>query len=147
LVQLAGTAALGSDNKERQAVMERFREKVILLTNGLNKLNGFKSLPPKATFYVFPNVKEICNKIGITSHGLAMYLLEGADDDFGIACLGGECFGEAGAGFLRFSCAEPNERLQLALDFIPDALARQDKIDQWLTKHQEYRLANPYSED
>ena len=145
LVQLAGTAALGSDNKERQAVMERFREKVILLTDGLNKLNGFKLLPPKATFYVFPNVKEICNKIGITSHGLAMYLLEGADDDFGIACLGGECFGEAGAGFLRFSCAEPNERLQLALDFIPDALARQDKIDQWLIKHQEYRLTNPYS--
>ena len=76
-----------------------------------------------------------------------MYLLEGADDEFGIACLGGECFGEAGAGFLRFSCAEPNERLQLALDFIPVALARQDKIDKWLSKHNEYCLNKPYAED
>ena len=61
LVQLAGTAALGSNKSERQAVMELFREKVTLLTNGLNKLKGFKLLPPKATFYVYPNVKEICN--------------------------------------------------------------------------------------
>ena len=40
-----------------------------------------------------------------------MYLLEGADDARGVACLGGECFGDAGAGFLRLSCAEPDARL------------------------------------
>ena len=55
--------------------------------------------------------RPICNRLGITSHGLALYLLEGADDEFGVACLGGECFGAAGRGFLRFSCAEPDERL------------------------------------
>ncbi len=147
LVQLAGTAALGSDKKERQAVMERFREKVILLTDGLNKLDGVKLLPPKATFYVFPNVKEICNKIGMTSHGLAMYFLEGADDDFGIACLGGECFGEAGAGFLRFSCAEPNDRLKKAVDFNPIALERKDRLAAWLEQNTEYRLNSPYPPD
>jgi len=147
LVQLAGTAALGSDKKERQAVMERFQEKVILLTDGLNKLDGFKLLPPKATFYVFPNVKEICNKIGMTSHGLAMYFLEGADDDFGIACLGGECFGEAGAGFLRFSCAEPNDRLKKAVDFIPIALERKDRLAAWLEQNTEYRLDSPYPDE
>ena len=147
LVQLAGTAALGSDAKERQEVMEQFHEKVTLLTNGLNKLSGFKLLPPKATFYVFPNVKELCNNIGITSHGLAMYLLEGADDDFGIACLGGECFGEAGEGFLRFSCAEPNDRLKLALDFIPIALSRKDRLAEWLEKNPHYRLTRMYAID
>ncbi len=41
-----------------------------------------------------------------------------------VACLGGE----AGAGFLRFSCAEPNERLQQAVYFIPVALSRTDRI-------------------
>ena len=65
---------------------------------------GSRPLDPHATFYVFPKVVPVCNRLGITSHGLAMYLLEGADDDFGVACLGGECFGDAGAGFLRFSC-------------------------------------------
>jgi len=55
------------------------------------------------------NVAPICMRLGITSHGLAMYLLEGADDATGVGCLGGECFGEAGRGFLRFSCAERSE--------------------------------------
>ena len=69
-------------------------------------------------------------------------MLEGADDKFGVACLGGECFGEAGAGFLRFSCAEPNDRLQQALDFIPKAIARTDRLAAWLDKNPQYRLAS-----
>ena len=72
---------------------------------------------------------------------------EGADDHFGIACLGGECFGEAGAGFLRFSCAEPNDRLKKALDFIPTALARRDRLEMWLGKNPQHRLARPYPID
>lgn len=144
LIQLAGAAALRGDEKERNETMEKFREKVELLTNGLNQIEGFHSLDPAATFYVFPNVAPICNRLNITSHGLALYFLEGADDDFGIACLGGECFGEAGHGFIRFSCAEPNERLQQALDFIPVALSREDRIESYLEAHPEYRLGTPY---
>jgi aspartate aminotransferase len=147
IVQLAGTAALKNDARERSDVMEKFREKVILLTEGLNAIDGFHSLPPTATFYVFPNVAPVCNRLGVTSHGLALFLLQGADDDFGIACLGGECFGEAGAGFLRFSCAEPNERLQQALDFIPVALERRDRLAAWLDKNPQYRLETRYEEE
>jgi aspartate aminotransferase len=146
IVQLAGTAALQRDERERDAVMQKFQEKVILLTEGLNKIEGFHSLPPTATFYVFPNVAPICNRLGVTSHGLALFMLEGADDKFGIACLGGECFGEAGQGFLRFSCAEPNERLQQALDFIPVAISRQDRLAAWLETHPQYRLKEHYPE-
>ncbi len=145
IVQLAGQAALERDSAERDAVMAKFREKVVLLTNGLNKIDGFKTLDPTATFYVFPNVAPICNKLGIKSHGLALYLLEGADDHFGVACLGGECFGEAGAGFLRFSCAEPNDRLQKAVDFIPTALSRTDRIAAYLESHPQFRLTTPYA--
>jgi aspartate aminotransferase len=144
IVQLAGAAALQHDKDERDHVMQLFREKVVLLTDGLNKIDGIKSLDPTATFYVFPNVAKICNQLKITSHGLALYLLEGADDKFGVACLGGECFGDAGAGFLRFSCAEPNERLQQALDFLPKAFARADRLTAYLEKHPKFRLANPY---
>jgi aspartate aminotransferase len=146
IVQLAGTAALQKDERERDAVMQKFQEKVILLTEGLNKIEGFHSLPPTATFYVFPNVAPICNRLGVTSHGLALFMLEGADDEFGIACLGGECFGEAGQGFLRFSCAEPNERLQQALDFIPVAISRQDRLAAWLETRPQYRLKKHYPE-
>jgi aspartate aminotransferase len=144
LVQLAGTAALKRDRKERDLVMQKFREKVVLLTAGLNRIDGFRTLDPTATFYVFPNVAPVCNRLGVTSHGLALFMLQGADDKFGIACLGGECFGQAGAGFLRFSCAEPNDRLQKALDFIPTAISRTDRLAEWLGKNPQYRLREPY---
>lgn len=147
LVQIAGAAALNQDSQERDETMQKFREKVELLTNGLNQIDGFHTLDPTATFYVFPNVAPVCNRLKITSHGLALYLLEGADDEFGIACLGGECFGEAGAGFLRFSCAEPNERLQQALDFIPEALSRTDRISAYLEANPKFRLTTPYPVD
>ncbi len=145
IVQLAGKAALERDTVERDEVMLKFRDKVVLLTEGLNRIPGFTALDPTATFYVFPNVAPICNRLGITSHGLALYTLEGADDQFGVACLGGECFGEAGGGFLRFSCAEPNERLQQALDFLPVAISRTDRIAKWLENHPGHRLTVPYS--
>lgn len=133
LVQLAGLAALQNDTAERDAVMALFRAKVELLAAGLNAIDGIQTLPATATFYVFADVSKLCDQFDITSHGLAMYLLQGADDDFGIACLGGECFGEAGAGFLRFSCSEPDERLQQALDFIPLALSRTERLSAWIT--------------
>jgi aspartate aminotransferase len=144
LVQLAGKAALERDTTERDSVMQKFRKKVELLTSGLNQLDGFHSLDPAATFYVFPNVAPVCNRLGITSHGLALYLLEGADDKFGVACLGGECFGEAGAGFLRFSCAEPDDRLHQALEFLPVGISRTDRVAAYLDKNPKFRLANPY---
>ncbi len=144
IVQLAGRAALDQDSTERDATMLKFREKVVLLTEGLNRIDGFSTLDPTATFYVFPSVKPVCNRLGITSHGLALYFLEAADDNFGVACLGGECFGEAGGGFLRFSCAEPNDRLQQALDFIPVALSRQDRIAKWLEDRPHFRLKSQY---
>ena len=145
LVQLAGKAALERDAAERDEVMRKFREKVELLTGGLNRIEGFRTIDPTATFYVFPNVAPVCNRLGITSHGLALYLLEGADDRFGVACLGGECFGEAGRGFLRFSCAEPNDRLQQALDFLPDAISRRDRVAAYLEKNPQHRLTTPYA--
>jgi aspartate aminotransferase len=146
LVQLAGAAALREDKAERDRNMALFREKVELLATGLNQIEGIHCLTPGGAFYVFPNVKAICNRLGITSHGLAMYLLEAADDQLGVACLGGECFGGAGAGFLRFSCAEPNERLQQALAFFPEAFSRKDRVEAFLKQNPRFRLEGLYAE-
>ena len=62
----------------------------------------------------------------------------------GVACLGGECFGDAGHGFLRLSCAEPNDRLRQAIEFLPAAFRREDRVAAFLEKHPEYRLPSPY---
>jgi aspartate aminotransferase len=140
IVQLAGEAALKNDDKERDEVMQRFKKKVELLVNELKKLDGVTVIMPAGTFYVFPSVKPICEKLGITSHGLAMYLLEGADDKKGVACLGGECFGPAGQGFLRFSCAEPDDRLVQAVAFLKDAITRTERVKKYLEGHAKYRV-------
>ena len=79
----------------------------------------------------------------MTSHGLALYLLEGADDHLGMACLGGECFGAAGDGFLRLSCAEPDERLRQAVAFIGEALGRRERIELYLSTHPEHHRSEP----
>ena len=137
-VQIAGAAALQHDGAERDATMAKFRAKVELLVEALREVNDVAVAMPAGTFYVFPDVSAICHRLKITSHGLAMYLLEGADDSRGVACLGGECFGEAGRGFLRFSCAEPDERLREAVRFLADAVTRTDRIAAYLS-------ANPWA--
>ncbi|MDR3634674.1 MAG: aminotransferase class I/II-fold pyridoxal phosphate-dependent enzyme [Isosphaeraceae bacterium] len=143
-VQVAATAALEHDAPTRDDYMARFRRKVERLTEGLTRIEGFRVAKPAGTFYVFPEVRALCNRLGITSHGLALYLLEGADDKFGVACLGGESFGAAGSGFLRFSCAEPDERIDQALDFLPRALERTERVRHFLAQHAQFVLERPY---
>jgi aspartate aminotransferase len=141
LVQLAGQAALERDAAERDEVMARFRKKVELLVAALQKVDGVRVIQPRGTFYVFPDVTPICRRLGMQSHGLAMFLLEAADDKKGVACLGGECFGAAGQGFLRFSCAEPDDRLLEAVAFLAEAATRTDRAAKYLESHPRHRLA------
>jgi len=140
MIQRAGSAALVEDAAERDATMAQFRRKVELLTAGLERIPEVRVVPPAGTFYAFPNVSSVCDRLGITSQGLALYLLSGADDRFGVACLGGECFGPAGRGFLRFSCAEPDDRIEQAVRFLPDAWTRTDRVARFLADHPEHRL-------
>ncbi len=144
--QVAGIAALQHDRQQRDQRMQEFRRKVARLVDGLNTIDGVSCLMPGGSFYAFPSVATSCNRFQITSHGLAMYLLEGADDRRGVACLGGECFGEAGGGFLRLSCAEPDERLTEAVAFIAVALGHRERVTAYLAAHEQYRLAQPYED-
>jgi aspartate aminotransferase len=144
--QRAAQAALEHDTQTRDDYMERFRLKVERLCDGLERVDGFRVVRPAGTFYVFPDVRAICNRLQITSHGLALYLLEGADDKFGVACLGGECFGVAGQGFLRFSCAEPDERIDEAMAFLPHAIERTERVQRYLKANPQYVLHQPYNQ-
>ena len=137
--QLAGMAALQFDAAERDETMAKFKLKVDLLVKELRTVDGVTVLDPPGTFYVFPDVSAVCRKLGIRSHGLAMYLLEGADPKRGVACLGGECFGAAGQGFLRFSCAEPDERLVEAVHFMAEAVTKTDRVAAYLEANPKYQ--------
>ena len=143
-VQLAGAAALNKDRAQRDEYMAEFKERTVSLATRLNELDGVNCLIPGGTFYVFPNVAEICNRHKITYHGLALYLRKGAEAAFGIACRGGECFGDAGHGFIRFSTAEPPELIQEALDFLPIAWNNEERIQAFLAANPKYKLEVPY---
>ncbi len=138
MIQFAGDAALRLDAEERDRTMQQFRRKVELLSARLTQIEGISVLDPVATFYVYANVTLVCERLGITSHGLATWLLEEANEKFGIACLGGECFGEAGHGFLRFSCAEPDDRLEAAADFLAEAISSVNDLSDFVSRHPEY---------
>ena len=81
---------------------------------------------PAGTFYVFPNVDSICRRLGITSHGLAMYLLVGADDKRG-GVSRRRVFREAGRGFLRSSVRGAGRPLEAAVAFLAEAVTRTDR--------------------
>ena len=64
-VQRAGQAALEQDAAERDGVMAKFRRKVELLVGELKKLDEVRVEMPAGTFYVFPDVSRICQRLGI----------------------------------------------------------------------------------
>ena len=65
---------------------------------------------PKGAFYVFPSIEGT----GMTSRRFADALLE----EYGVACLAGESFGEYGTGCIRFSFANSTDNIKVALERI-----------------------------
>ena len=141
--QMAGIAAMRDDLGYRDEKMQAFKTKVELLVEGVNKIDGVSCGMPGGTFYAFPSVAGVCNRLGITSHGLALFLLEGADDARGVACLGGECFGDAGKGFLRLSCAQPDARIAEAVRFMDAAFQRKDRVEAYVAQYPERPAVGP----
>ena len=104
-IQIAGIAALDSDQscvKENCAILQERRD---LLVGGLQKL-GYDVEFPKATFYVWLSVPP-----GLTSMGFTTHLLEQA----GIVTIPGMGLGAPGEGYVRLALTVRNERLQEAL--------------------------------
>ena len=113
-VQKAGLAALAGGDADSNAMNETLRGRRDLIVDGLNAISGVTCAVPGGAFYAFPNVSAIEPDDIALSH----YLLETA----GVACLGGSCYGPAGAGRLRLSYATSNATIESALDAMGTAL-------------------------
>ncbi|MDK2464959.1 MAG: pyridoxal phosphate-dependent aminotransferase [Candidatus Korarchaeota archaeon] len=109
-VQKAGIAALKGPRDEIEAMVREYEERRDLLYREINRIPGFSMIKPAATFYAFPNVKEL----GVKSKELANMLLEEA----GVALLPGTDFGAPGEGYLRLSFATSKENLMEAMERI-----------------------------
>lgn len=105
-IQIAGIAALDSD---QSCVMENcriYQERRDLLVGGLKKL-GYDVEPPKASFYVWLTVPK-----GFTSMSFASHLLERA----GIVTIPGIGLGQPGEGYVRLALTVPKDRIEEALE-------------------------------
>jgi aspartate/methionine/tyrosine aminotransferase len=115
-VQKAGIAALHGPDAPVVEMNEIFRTRRDAVIAGLNAIPNVSACVPDGAFYAFPNISRITPD----DKRLASYLLEEA----GVALLGGSCFGEAGAGYLRISYANSIENLEQALERMRAALPK-----------------------
>ena len=67
--------------------------------------------------------------------------MEAADSAVGVSCLGGEAFGEDGYGYIRMSCAEPSDRLQIAAEFLEIYLKDAVRVKKFLADNPLYCAA------
>jgi len=111
-VQLAGLAALAGPQDAVTAAVARLERRRDWLVDGLNGLPGVRCTRPAGAFYVFPDVRLVEERAGLSTRELAALLLE----EHGVAVLPGTDFGPGGAGHLRLSFSVTPANLDLALE-------------------------------
>ncbi len=117
--QRAGMAALTGPQDDARAMVAEFRRRRDLIVAGLNAIPGFSCRTPHGAFYAFPNI----TRTGLESAELERLLMNEA----GVACLAGTAFGAQGEGFLRFSYANSQENIKLALRNIGEVMTARVK--------------------
>ncbi len=116
--QAAAMAALNGDQSVVRAMCEAYRERHDVLVAGLNAIEGVECREGDGTFYAFPSVHGVMDRLGVADDiALATQLLEHE----GVACVPGTAFGAP--GHLRFSFACSLEDLGEGLVRLKRALA------------------------
>ncbi len=111
-VQYAGVAALTGSQEPLHRWVASLRATRDGLVSGLNGIDGISCASPAGAFYVFPDVRGVLERAGLSSESLADRLLAEAHT----AVLAGSAFGPAGANHLRLSYAGAGTEVELGLE-------------------------------
>ena len=116
--QYAAIAALSGDQTYINESMAIFKQRHDFVHAGLNSIDGVECTASDGTFYSFPNMQGVIDKLdGINNDiELGEYLLEQAE----VALVPGSAFGAK--GYMRLSYATSMENLEMALERLKDAL-------------------------
>lgn len=122
-IQYAGASALEDSQDASFAMVKEFKERCSLIWKGLNEIKGIRCVKPKGAFYIYPNVTQVCQKLGLSdSKKLQEHLLYNAD----VAVLGRTCFGKRNQGerdeYIRLSYATSKEDILEGLKRIKEAV-------------------------
>lgn len=108
--QQAALHAINLRKEIQPPMVEEFKKRTFVAYDRLKQLNNISVLPPKGTFYLFPNIKAT----GLTSQEVADKILEEAH----VLVLPGTSFGENGEGYIRIAVTVGEEKINEAFDRI-----------------------------
>jgi aspartate aminotransferase len=108
--QYAAIAALEDREGTTPRMVREFAKRREQFVRDLNRVPGFRCVPPEGAFYAWVNISET----GMSAEELCRIMLE----DAGVAAIPGAAFGAAGTHFIRFSFASSTATLQEAVERI-----------------------------
>ena len=115
--QVAATAALNGSHDEVLHMVKEYKNRHQYLCEALNSLDGFKAVPGTGAFYLFPNINEAIEALGMKDDlEFSEYLLETA----GVAVVPGTAFGAK--GYIRISYATSMDALEESISRIKKVL-------------------------
>ena len=98
-----------------QSMLKAYKTRHDLMLAALNKIDGIDCLPSDGTFYLFPNMQPIIERLRLEDDvALAGFFLENA----GVAMVPGTAFGAP--DHIRISCATSEENLNKAIGQIQE---------------------------
>ena len=125
--QYAAEAALTGDQSCIDPMVAAFKERAVVVTEGLNRIPGVKCLMPAGAFYAFPDCREAIKTLhsagriaAPTDLALCDYLLA---QPKGVAAVPGSAFGAE--GYLRISFATSMDNIQKAVERMGEAISAQ----------------------
>jgi aspartate aminotransferase len=118
IAQVAAEAALDGPQDFIVEMVAAFKQRHDFVVERLNRLPGVSCLPTDGTFYLFPNVQELIDRLdGVTNDlEFAEHLIETA----GVAVVPGTAFGLA--GHIRLSIATSMANLEKAMERLEAAV-------------------------
>jgi aspartate/methionine/tyrosine aminotransferase len=105
--QYAAIEALRDPNGATPRMVAEFARRGARFAQALNRVPGFRCLPPEGAFYAWVNIAET----GIRAEEVCRLMLEEA----GVAAIPGAAFGASGKDFVRFSFASSTAVLDEAV--------------------------------
>lgn len=111
--QYAAIEALRDSSGSTPRMVAEFEKRREQFIGDLNRVPGFRCIPPEGAFYAWVNIEET----GMSAEEVCRIMLE----EGGVAAIAGAAFGDVGRNFVRFSFASSTDTLREAVARIQKA--------------------------
>lgn len=114
IAQYAALEAITGPQDQVDYMLNEYKKRRDLMVSLVNEIPGIHCNTPKGAFYLMVNVKELCDKLSITSEELCDKIMKEAH----VLILSGTVFGLYGDDFVRFSYVSTEEDIKEGLSRI-----------------------------